>query len=109
MRFWWWLLLLPTVALAKTENWPERYDTGVTAYRSNDFARGFPIVRERERRRPIARCNSAPCTTSATPIFGSANPSPNRPSNCGNARSRAMRARSPSTPTTPTPNSTTNS
>ncbi|MGD1017955.1 MAG: tetratricopeptide repeat protein [Verrucomicrobiia bacterium] len=35
---WWWLLLLPTVALARTENWPERYDTGVTAYRSNDFA-----------------------------------------------------------------------
>ena len=24
MKFWWWLLLLPTVALAKTENWPER-------------------------------------------------------------------------------------
>ncbi len=38
MRFWWWLLLLPTVALAKTEKWPERYNTGVTAYRSNDFA-----------------------------------------------------------------------
>ncbi|MGO9527845.1 MAG: hypothetical protein ACLP0A_09780 [Verrucomicrobiia bacterium] len=38
MKFWWWLLLLPTVALAKTENWPERYNTGVTAYRSNDFA-----------------------------------------------------------------------
>ena len=38
MRFWWWLLLLPTVVLAKTENWPERYNTGVTAYHSNDFA-----------------------------------------------------------------------
>ncbi|HVM62040.1 MAG TPA: tetratricopeptide repeat protein [Verrucomicrobiae bacterium] len=38
MRLWWCLLLLPTVALATTENWPERYNTGVTAYRSNDFA-----------------------------------------------------------------------
>jgi Ca-activated chloride channel family protein len=38
MRFWGWLLLVPTVALARTENWPERYNTGVTAYRSNDFA-----------------------------------------------------------------------
>jgi Ca-activated chloride channel family protein len=38
VRFWWGLLLLPTVALAKGENWPERYNTGVTAYRSNDFA-----------------------------------------------------------------------
>jgi Ca-activated chloride channel family protein len=43
MRLWWWLLLLPTVALAKTENWPERYDTGVTAYRSNDFARASQL------------------------------------------------------------------
>jgi len=45
MRFWWWLLLLlwPTVALARTENWPERYDTGVTAYRSNDFAQASQL------------------------------------------------------------------
>ena len=34
MKFWWWLLLLPTVALAKTENWPERYNFGEAAYRS---------------------------------------------------------------------------
>ncbi|MGD0060260.1 MAG: tetratricopeptide repeat protein [Verrucomicrobiia bacterium] len=38
MRFWWCLLIVPTVVLAKTENWPERYNTGVTAYHSNDFA-----------------------------------------------------------------------
>jgi Ca-activated chloride channel family protein len=43
MRVWWWLLLLPTVALARTENWPERYDTGVTAYRSNDFAQASQL------------------------------------------------------------------
>ncbi len=43
MRFWWWLLLLPTVALAKTENWPERYNIGVTAYRSNDFAQASQL------------------------------------------------------------------
>jgi len=43
MRFWWWLLVLPTVALAKTENWPERYNTGVTAYHSNDFARASQL------------------------------------------------------------------
>jgi Ca-activated chloride channel homolog len=38
MRFWWWLLLLPTVVMAKTDQWPQRYNAGVTAYRSNDFA-----------------------------------------------------------------------
>ncbi len=38
MRFWWLLLLLPDVALAKTESWPQLYNGGVTAYRSNDFA-----------------------------------------------------------------------
>lgn len=43
MRFWWCLFFLPTVALAKTENWPERYDTGVTAYRSNDFAQASQL------------------------------------------------------------------
>jgi len=39
MRFWWLLLLLPDVALAKTGSWPRLYNNGVTAYRSNDFAR----------------------------------------------------------------------
>jgi Ca-activated chloride channel family protein len=43
MRLWWCLLFLPTVALANTENWPERYDTGVTAYRSNDFAQASQL------------------------------------------------------------------
>jgi Ca-activated chloride channel family protein len=38
MRFWWWLLLLPTVAMAKPDQWPRRYNAGVTAYRTNDFA-----------------------------------------------------------------------
>lgn len=33
------LLLLPTAALAKTENWPQLYNDGVLAYKSNDFAR----------------------------------------------------------------------
>jgi Ca-activated chloride channel family protein len=35
--------VLPTAALAKTENWPERYNTGVTAYHSNDFARASQL------------------------------------------------------------------
>ena len=39
MRLWWLLLLLPDVALAKTESWPRLYNNGVTAYQSNDFAR----------------------------------------------------------------------
>jgi Ca-activated chloride channel family protein len=38
MRFWYFLLLFPTVALAKTETWPRLYNDGVTAYHSNDFA-----------------------------------------------------------------------
>jgi Ca-activated chloride channel homolog len=38
MRFWWLLLVLPDVALARTESWPQLYNSGVTAYRSNDFA-----------------------------------------------------------------------
>ena len=43
MRFWWLLLLLPDVALAKTESWPQLYNSGVTAYRSNDFARAAAL------------------------------------------------------------------
>jgi Ca-activated chloride channel homolog len=43
MKFWWWLLLLPSVALASTENWPQLYNTGVTAYESNDFARAAQL------------------------------------------------------------------
>ena len=43
MRFWWLLLLLPDVALAKTESWPQLYNNGVTAYRSNDFARASAL------------------------------------------------------------------
>jgi len=43
MRLWWCLLLLPTVALAETENWPRQYNTGVTAYRSNDFSRSSQL------------------------------------------------------------------
>jgi Ca-activated chloride channel family protein len=43
MRFWWCLLLLPTVALAETENWPEHYNTGVTAYQSNDFSQASQL------------------------------------------------------------------
>lgn len=38
MRFWYLLFLLPSVALAKTESWPQLYNDGVTAYHSNDFA-----------------------------------------------------------------------
>jgi Ca-activated chloride channel family protein len=38
MRFWCWLFLFPTVAMASTENWPRLYNHGVTAYESNDFA-----------------------------------------------------------------------
>jgi Ca-activated chloride channel family protein len=43
MRIWWLLLLLPDVALAKTESWPQLYNGGVTAYRSNDFARAAAL------------------------------------------------------------------
>jgi Ca-activated chloride channel homolog len=43
MRFWWCLLLLPTMALAETENWPEHYNTGVTAYQSNDFSQASQL------------------------------------------------------------------
>lgn len=43
MRFWWILLLLPGVALAKTESWLQLYNTGVTAYQSNDFARASTL------------------------------------------------------------------
>jgi Ca-activated chloride channel family protein len=42
MKFW-WLLFLPSVALASTENWPQVYNTGVTAYESNDFARASQL------------------------------------------------------------------
>jgi Ca-activated chloride channel homolog len=38
MKFWSLLLLLPSVALARTETWPQLYNSGVTAYHSNDFA-----------------------------------------------------------------------
>jgi Ca-activated chloride channel family protein len=38
MRFWFLLLLFPSVVLAKTETWPQLYNDGVTAYHSNDFA-----------------------------------------------------------------------
>jgi Ca-activated chloride channel homolog len=37
MRFWYLLMLLPSIALAKTETWPQLYNDGVTAYHSNDF------------------------------------------------------------------------
>jgi Ca-activated chloride channel family protein len=43
MRLWWWLVLVPTVALAKTESWPRQYNTGVTAYRSNDFSQASQL------------------------------------------------------------------
>src|SRR6267154_1293333 len=43
MRFWCLVLLLPTVALAKTESWPRLYNDGVTAYHSNDFARAATL------------------------------------------------------------------
>lgn len=38
MKFWGLLLLLPSVALARTDTWPQLYNNGVTAYHSNDFA-----------------------------------------------------------------------
>src|SRR6266404_5428454 len=38
MRYWYLLLLFPSVALAKAETWPQTYNEGVTAYHSNDFA-----------------------------------------------------------------------
>src|ERR1035437_8091983 len=43
MKFWYLLLLLPSVALAKTETWPRLYNDGVTAYHSNDFARAATL------------------------------------------------------------------
>src|ERR1019366_5595952 len=43
MRFWHLLLLLPSVALAKSETWPRVYNDGVTAYHSNDFARAAAL------------------------------------------------------------------
>ncbi len=43
MRFWCLLLLLPSVAFAKTEAWPRLYNDGVTAYHSNDFARAAQL------------------------------------------------------------------
>ncbi len=43
MRFWYLLLLLPSVALAKSETWPRLYNDGVTAYHSNDFARAATL------------------------------------------------------------------
>ena len=43
MRFWYLLLLLPSAAMAKTETWPRLYNDGVTAYRSNDFARAATL------------------------------------------------------------------
>jgi len=43
MRFWYLLLLLPSVALAKSETWPRIYNDGVTAYRSNDFSRAATL------------------------------------------------------------------
>ena len=38
MRFWYFLFLVPSIALAKSETWPRLYNDGVTAYHSNDFA-----------------------------------------------------------------------
>jgi Ca-activated chloride channel family protein len=43
MRFWWLLLLLPDVAMAKPGSWPRLYNNGVTAYQSNDFARAAAL------------------------------------------------------------------
>src|SRR6266404_5980805 len=43
MRIGYLLLLLPTVALAKTGTWPQLYNDGVTAYHSNDFARAATL------------------------------------------------------------------
>ena len=43
MRFWYLLLLLPSVALAKTETWPQLYNDGVAAYHSNDFPRAATL------------------------------------------------------------------
>jgi len=43
MRIWYLLVLLPTVALAKTETWPQLYNNGVMAYHSNDFARAATL------------------------------------------------------------------
>jgi len=43
MRFWYLLLLFPSVALAKSETWPRVYNDGVMAYHSNDFARAAQL------------------------------------------------------------------
>ena len=43
MRLWYLLLLLPSVAWAKSETWPRVYNDGVTAYHSNDFARAAAL------------------------------------------------------------------
>ena len=43
MRFWYLLLLFPSVALAKSETWPRIYNDGVMAYHSNDFARAATL------------------------------------------------------------------
>jgi Ca-activated chloride channel homolog len=39
MRVYWLLLLMPGVVMAKTENGPQLYNSGVTAYESNDYLR----------------------------------------------------------------------
>lgn len=38
MRRWWLILSLASVAATKDPNWPQLYNEGVTAYRSNEFA-----------------------------------------------------------------------
>jgi Ca-activated chloride channel homolog len=43
MKLWCLLLLFPSVALAKTETWPQLYNDGVIAYHSNDFARAAQL------------------------------------------------------------------
>jgi Ca-activated chloride channel homolog len=43
VRFWFLLLLFPSVTLAKTETWPRLYNDGVTAYHSNDFTRAASL------------------------------------------------------------------
>ena len=43
MRFYWLLLLMPGVVMAKTEYGPQLYNNGVTAYESNDFARAAAL------------------------------------------------------------------
>ena len=43
MRFYWLLLIMPGVAMAKTENGPQLYNNGVAAYESNDFLRAAAL------------------------------------------------------------------